>query len=64
MPIYAYKCDKCGCVFDKILSVKDYDKPLEEKCPSCNTENSVTRLLSANPNIWKCSCPTSPRTKK
>ena len=47
MPIYEYKCKKCGYIFEKIKSVKDIDK--KEICPKCNSE--AIRIISNIGNI-------------
>ena len=33
MPIYSYKCKKCGHEFDRLC--KTYDAPKTAKCPEC-----------------------------
>ena len=43
MPIYEYKCSKCGHQFEIIQRFSD--NPIET-CPECN-ENSVKKLVSA-----------------
>ena len=43
MPLYEYKCKKCGHRFEKI--VKFSDKPLK-KCPECG--GAVEQLISAS----------------
>ena len=42
MPLYEYRCKKCGHVFEKI--VKFSDKPIK-KCPECG--GSVEQTISA-----------------
>lgn len=42
MPLYEYKCKKCGHRFEKIL--KFSDKPIK-KCPDCG--GAVEQLISA-----------------
>ncbi len=42
MPLYEYKCKKCGHRFEKIL--KFSDKPMK-KCPDCG--GAVEQLISA-----------------
>jgi len=48
MPIYEYKCKKCGEIFEEIRYSKDSDKArdCEVKCPKCGTCDPE-RLLSA-----------------
>ena len=43
MPIYEYKCSKCGHQFEIIQRFSD--NPIET-CPECD-ENSVKKLVSA-----------------
>ena len=45
MPIYEFKCNDCGNLFDIIESLKEHDKH-KEKCPKCKSEN-IERVLSA-----------------
>ena len=47
MPMYDYKCKKCGHEFENLVSFSIEDKDVE--CPSCNNKGSK-RLLCA-PNI-------------
>jgi putative FmdB family regulatory protein len=43
MPLYDYKCLKCGKIFE--IEQKISDKPLE-KCPAC--PGKVKRIISSN----------------
>ncbi len=42
MPTYEYKCQSCGCVFEKFQGIKD--KPIA-KCPTCG--GKVQRLIGS-----------------
>ena len=42
MPLYEYRCKKCGHQFEKIQS---FSAPDEKECPVCNGE--LERLISA-----------------
>lgn len=42
MPLYEYRCRKCGHQFEKIQS---FSAPDEKQCPVC--QGSVERLISA-----------------
>ncbi len=42
MPLYEYRCKKCGHTFEKIQS---FSAPDEKECPVCKGE--VERLISA-----------------
>lgn len=44
MPIYEYKCQKCGAKFETRRSINENDKDV--KCPKCGTE-SPRRVFSA-----------------
>jgi putative FmdB family regulatory protein len=46
MPTYEYKCQDCGCTFEKFQSMKD--KALE-RCPKCN--GTVHRLISGGAGV-------------
>lgn len=41
MPMYPYKCEKCGHEFEELQGIKD--EPLT-KCPKCG-EESLKRLI-------------------
>jgi putative FmdB family regulatory protein len=42
LPLYEYRCKKCGHIFEKIQS---FSAPEEKECPVCKGE--VERLISA-----------------
>ena len=44
MPIYEYRCDKCGRKFEKLRRMQEADRDLE--CPYCESQK-VERLLSS-----------------
>ena len=44
MPIFEYKCDDCGAVFELLTTSSDDNK--EVHCDKCNSKN-VTKLISA-----------------
>jgi len=33
MPLYVYTCKKCAKLFEILVSLNEYDKPI--KCPHC-----------------------------
>lgn len=35
MPLYDYKCETCGHIFEKNLKMVDRNKPTIEPCPKC-----------------------------
>ena len=43
MPMYEYRCRKCGKLFEMLRRMKDADRDLE--CPECLSE-AVERLIS------------------
>ncbi len=44
MPLYEYRCEKCGERFEKLRRMQDADREVE--CPHCESEE-VERLLSS-----------------
>ncbi len=42
MPIFEYKCQKCGADFDELDSISNRDKP--HKCPACGSRRSERQL--------------------
>ena len=45
MPIYEFKCNNCGHVFDIVESLQEHDKH-NEKCPKCEGKD-IERVLSS-----------------
>jgi len=45
MPIYEFRCLKCGKIFE-LLKLKKEDEAIKMKCPHCSSPN-VERVLSA-----------------
>ena len=43
MPLYEYRCQKCGKRFEMLRRMQDSDRDLE--CPECQSED-IERLLS------------------
>ena len=43
MPLYEYRCQRCGRTFEKLRRMQDADRELE--CPECRSDD-VERLLS------------------
>ncbi len=44
MPIYEYRCEECGRLFEQLRRFGDADKDL--KCPRCESDK-IEHLLSA-----------------
>ena len=42
MPIFEYKCQKCGAEFDELDSIDNRDK--SHKCPACGSMKSERQL--------------------
>ena len=48
--IYEYKCKECKKVWEEILPLSKYDKPIKNNCPHCDAKKgSVYRHLSTAP---------------
>jgi len=43
MPIYEFRCEKCGHEFERLQKISDPDP---DRCPECG-ESTVSRLISA-----------------
>lgn len=43
MPLYEYRCQKCGHAFEKIQKFSD---PLVADCPRCKAKGTVEQLMS------------------
>ena len=44
MPIYAFACNNCGHLFDKLQKLSDPDP---DACPACGASGTVHRRLTA-----------------
>ena len=44
MPIYEYRCEDCGKVFEQLVFASDADAPVE--CPECGKHNTKRQLSS------------------
>ncbi len=44
MPLYEYRCEKCGKRFEKLRRMQDADREIQ--CPECLSDE-VERLLSS-----------------
>ena len=59
MPIYSYKCKKCGKIFDLLVGVTS--EKMEKKCPNCGSrdiEKQVTSFSINSSNSSSGNCPT------
>lgn len=50
MPIYEYRCSKCGHVFERFESIRNYSQTLE--CPVCG-ETAHLMISGGNGLIFK-----------
>ncbi len=60
MPLYEYRCEECGEVFEKLVSLSKRNEPVP--CPKCGSRR-VGKLMSACASISKgssttCTTPT------
>ena len=39
MPMYDYRCDACGKVWEENLTIAKKDEPCERACPHCQKEH-------------------------
>ncbi|MCX7642236.1 MAG: zinc ribbon domain-containing protein [Armatimonadetes bacterium] len=44
MPVYEFRCDRCGCEFEELVSWRDLEEG-KVQCPQCNSKE-VRRKLS------------------
>lgn len=54
MPTYNYKCSNCNHEFEKFLKISEMNIPLEQPCPECNTENFISKIISAVKTSYLC----------
>ncbi|MCC7208359.1 MAG: zinc ribbon domain-containing protein [Anaerolineae bacterium] len=40
MPIYSFRCEQCGTVFEVRASIKEKENGLEPTCPKCQDQHS------------------------
>ena len=61
MPIYTFKCKKCGNEFELLVGISS--SKMEQKCPKCGSKE-IEKLLSSfsvgksNTSSSSTSCPT------
>jgi putative FmdB family regulatory protein len=58
MPIYEYRCEKCGRSFEKLKKFQDKDRDVQ--CPYCESEE-VERILSSFAQGGGCGAPAGSR---
>ena len=47
MPTYQYKCFSCGYEFEKEHAIDNRYLPVSERCPECQADRSVQKLVSS-----------------
>jgi putative FmdB family regulatory protein len=48
--IYEYKCSECKEIWEEVLPLSKYDKPMKNKCPHCDAKKgSVYRHIGTAP---------------
>ncbi|MBN2041367.1 MAG: zinc ribbon domain-containing protein [Spirochaetes bacterium] len=54
MPVYEFKCNKCGLLFSKIRKIGEFNSP---ECPDCgsNLTEKVFSLFSGTKTGGSCS---------
>ncbi|MFB3827803.1 MAG: zinc ribbon domain-containing protein [Bryobacteraceae bacterium] len=57
MPIYEYRCAKCGGSFEKLRKIQDADAPTE--CPYCESEETERQLSTFSSGFGCCSAPSA-----
>lgn len=63
MPMYKYRCKKCGYEFSIIITWNEDTKKKGLKCAVCGSDN-VKRLITGNPIVFKGSGWTEKENKK
>jgi len=46
MPIYVFRCEECGEVFEALVSLSSRDKP--QPCPNCGSSETRKQVASVN----------------
>ncbi len=54
MPMYEYRCRRCGAKYEQLRRIADADRDLQ--CPYCGADE-VERLLSAFATAGGCGAP-------
>lgn len=45
-PVYSYRCFSCGYEFEREHAIDNRYLPVHERCPECQAERSVQKLMS------------------
>jgi putative FmdB family regulatory protein len=57
MPLYEYRCERCGEIFEKLRRISEADTPAE--CPRC--ESAVARRILSTFATGGCGAPAGGR---
>lgn len=52
MPVYEYKCEKCGKKYDTMMSMSE-NAPDKLECPACKTDEHSHRVFVKTPVKFK-----------
>lgn len=47
--LYEYICGKCNHIWERQLRLSEYKKPIEEACPSCEENGSISQYFGGMP---------------
>ena len=47
MPTYDFQCSECKEVWEAFYKIADRDTPLNEPCPKCDAEDTVTQKMGS-----------------
>lgn len=53
MPVYEFRCKKCGITYDKIAPSNESGSPETMECPDCHSSESVQRIFGKVPVKFK-----------
>ncbi len=51
MPIYDYRCDECGMIWEESHSMSNSSKPCDNDCPHCTTKGKVKKHIGGFPSM-------------
>ena len=60
MPIYEYRCKKCGEVFDELVPNVDAEIPPCPKCEAVGAEKLMSLIGGVHAGSARASCPSGP----
>jgi len=60
MPVYEFRCKKCGAVFEELRKVDDFTLPVCEKCGSPETEKRISLFSGSSHGKESGGCAVSP----